>query len=40
VRIGESVRLGHRYAVKPAQKCMKCVNPGVYLSVAHHWSHV
>jgi hypothetical protein len=36
VRIGESVRLCHRYAVKPAQKRTKCVNPGVYLSAAHH----
>jgi hypothetical protein len=36
VRIGESVRLCHRYAVIPAQKCTKCVNPGVYLSTAHH----
>jgi hypothetical protein len=35
VRIGESVRLRHRYAVKPAQRCTKCINPGVYLSAAH-----
>jgi len=30
--IGES----GRYAVKPAAKRTKCVNPGVYMSAAHH----
>jgi len=30
--IGES----GRYAVKPAAKRTKCINPGVYMSAAHH----